>query len=224
MSIDVDSAVAGVPDTEPGTERTIHVALGRRVEVIGDLLLPPEPTDSSRAGCRDIARRLEEWQGPGIVVLCGHLVAAGLPGVGRPRRRAGRPPRTDRRPARVRGAEPTRRWSSSWRRRSGIPPWSAPSRSAGSTCGTRSTWPARRAPAPAPCSCAPAPSDPTPPRRWTPHRPRTGRGWPAWNGSTTRRRPGASSPRGCSTAGCGVSCGRHHSSWPASRCCCGSTS
>ena len=47
MSIDVDSPVAEVPDTEPGTERTIHVALGRRVEVIGDLLLPPGPTDSS---------------------------------------------------------------------------------------------------------------------------------------------------------------------------------
>ena len=47
--------------------------------MIGDLLLPPEPTDSSRAGCRDIARRLEEWQGPGIVVLCGHLVAPGCP-------------------------------------------------------------------------------------------------------------------------------------------------
>ena len=48
-----------------GRDRTLPVALGRRVEVIGDLLLPSEPTDSSRAACRDIARRLEEWQGPG---------------------------------------------------------------------------------------------------------------------------------------------------------------
>ena len=61
----------------PGPDRTLHVALGRRVEVIGDLLLPSEPTDSSRAACRDIARRLEEWQGPGIVILCGRLVAPG---------------------------------------------------------------------------------------------------------------------------------------------------
>src|SRR5277367_6989637 len=56
---------------------TVRVALGRRVEVIGDLLLPPEPTDSSRAACRDIAQRLDEWQGPGIVILCGRLVARG---------------------------------------------------------------------------------------------------------------------------------------------------
>ncbi len=79
MSIDGDRAVTGIPDTEPGADGTVHVALGRRVEVIGDLLLPPEPTDSSRAACRDIARRLEEWQGPGVVVLCGRLVAPGCP-------------------------------------------------------------------------------------------------------------------------------------------------
>ena len=78
MSSEVDT-LDRVADTEPGTDRTIRVALGRRVEVIGDLLLPPEPTDSSRAACRDIGRRLEEWQGPGIVVLCGRLVAPGCP-------------------------------------------------------------------------------------------------------------------------------------------------
>ena len=42
---------------------------------MGDLLLPSEPSDSSRAACRDIARRLEEWQGPGVVIVCGRLVA-----------------------------------------------------------------------------------------------------------------------------------------------------
>ncbi len=57
----------------------ILVPLGQRVEVIGDLLLPAEPTDSSRAACRDIARRLEDWQGPGTVVLCGRLVAPDCP-------------------------------------------------------------------------------------------------------------------------------------------------
>ena len=84
MSIDVDSAVAGIPHTEPVAERTIHVALGRRVEVIGDLLLPPQPTDSSNAACRDIGRRLEEWQGPGIVVICGRLVAPGCQSTAEP--------------------------------------------------------------------------------------------------------------------------------------------
>jgi lysylphosphatidylglycerol synthetase-like protein (DUF2156 family) len=53
--------------------------LGRRVEVIGDLLLPTEPSASSSAVSRDIARRLEEWQGPGILIVCGRLVAQGCP-------------------------------------------------------------------------------------------------------------------------------------------------
>src|ERR1700730_7753034 len=75
MKMDVDTAVPGIPGTDPEPDRTIRVALGRRVEVIGDLLLPTEPTDCSRAACRDIGRRLEEWQGPGIVVLCGRLGA-----------------------------------------------------------------------------------------------------------------------------------------------------
>ncbi len=80
MGSDVDR---GVVTPHPGVDvrdaTTIAVALGRRVEVVGDLLLPPAPTDSSRAACRDIARRLEDWQGPGIVVLCGRLVAPGPP-------------------------------------------------------------------------------------------------------------------------------------------------
>src|ERR1700761_1548035 len=70
-------ATDGDVDAPADPARALPVALGRRVEVIGDLLLPPEPTDSSRAACRDIARRLDEWQGPGIVILCGRLVAPG---------------------------------------------------------------------------------------------------------------------------------------------------
>ena len=54
----------------------VEVPLGRRVELIGDLLLPPEPTASSQAACRDVARRLSEWQGPGTVVVCGHIAAS----------------------------------------------------------------------------------------------------------------------------------------------------
>ncbi len=77
MGADADTGVLGAPAAAPGTDRTLHVALGRRVEIVGDLLLPPEPSDSSRAACRDIARRLEEWQGPGVVILCGRLVAPG---------------------------------------------------------------------------------------------------------------------------------------------------
>jgi lysylphosphatidylglycerol synthetase-like protein (DUF2156 family) len=74
---EVDTA-AVVTGPQPQGERCrIDVALGRRVEVIGDLLLPPEPSASSTAVTRDITRRLEDWQGPGILIVCGRLVAQG---------------------------------------------------------------------------------------------------------------------------------------------------
>jgi lysylphosphatidylglycerol synthetase-like protein (DUF2156 family) len=79
MGSNADTGVGSEPVTAVRADRVLPVALGRRVEVIGDLLLPPEPTDSSRAACRDIAQRLEEWQGPGIVIVCGRLVAPGCP-------------------------------------------------------------------------------------------------------------------------------------------------
>jgi len=77
MEADADTGVGSEPVAARGTDRNLPVALGRRIEVIGDLLLPTEPSDSSRAACHDIAQRLEEWQGPGIVILCGRLVARG---------------------------------------------------------------------------------------------------------------------------------------------------
>ena len=61
----------------PGSGRQVDVALGRRVMVLGDLLLPPAPSPSSLAASRDIALNLAEWQGPGIVVVCGQMVAPG---------------------------------------------------------------------------------------------------------------------------------------------------
>src|ERR1700685_1275347 len=75
MGAEADTGVETGPAAEAGIDRTLPVALGRRVEVVGDLLLPPDPTDSSRAACADIAQRLAEWQGPGIVILCGRLAA-----------------------------------------------------------------------------------------------------------------------------------------------------
>jgi lysylphosphatidylglycerol synthetase-like protein (DUF2156 family) len=80
MGAESDMGVAGQLASESRAGGTIGVALGRRVEIVGDLLLPPEPTDSSRAACNDIVRRLEEWQGPGIVIVCGRLVAPGCGG------------------------------------------------------------------------------------------------------------------------------------------------
>ena len=67
--------VASLEDPPAVPARRIEVALGRRVEVIGDLILPAVPSPSSTAACRDVARRLGEWQGPGTVVICGQLVA-----------------------------------------------------------------------------------------------------------------------------------------------------
>jgi lysylphosphatidylglycerol synthetase-like protein (DUF2156 family) len=79
MNGNIDSAVLGTEPQPHGERCRIDVALGRRVEVIGDLLLPPEPSASSAAVSRDITRRLEEWQGPGILIVCGRLVAQGCP-------------------------------------------------------------------------------------------------------------------------------------------------
>ena len=77
--------IGRVPGPDPA--RRIDVALGRRVMVLGDLLLPPTPSPSSLATSRDIAQKLAEWEGPGIVVVCGQLViraARGRPARPRP--------------------------------------------------------------------------------------------------------------------------------------------
>src|SRR5215469_12374649 len=74
---DVDIAATTTESQPHGEHCRVDVALGRRVEVIGDLLLPTEPSASSTAVSRDITRRLEDWQGPGILIVCGRLVAQG---------------------------------------------------------------------------------------------------------------------------------------------------
>jgi lysylphosphatidylglycerol synthetase-like protein (DUF2156 family) len=79
MNGNVDTAGARAGSQLQGEGYRIDVALGRRVEVIGDLLLPPEPSASSSAVSRDITRRLEEWQGPGILIVCGRFIAPGCP-------------------------------------------------------------------------------------------------------------------------------------------------
>jgi len=81
MRSDLDSG-APLEGTTGEADGIIRVALGRRVEIVGDLLLPAEPTACSRAAVRDVARRLEDWQGPGVVILCGRLVAPCGPGSG----------------------------------------------------------------------------------------------------------------------------------------------
>jgi hypothetical protein len=81
MTIDTDPLQENGQDPGAARMRRIDVALGRRVMVLGDLLLPRAPSPSSLATCRDIAQKLDEWEGPGIVVVCGQLVSR-RPGAG----------------------------------------------------------------------------------------------------------------------------------------------
>ena len=67
----LEDAVA--TDLEEATR--VEVPLGRRVMVVGDLLLAPEPTPSSLALASDLAGTLHRWQGPGTVIVCGNLFA-----------------------------------------------------------------------------------------------------------------------------------------------------
>ncbi|HEY2214754.1 MAG TPA: hypothetical protein VGH31_06835, partial [Acidimicrobiales bacterium] len=58
---------------QPAPGLDITIPLGRRIMVVGDLLLPTEPSASSLAGSHDLATTLADWQGPGHLVLCGQL-------------------------------------------------------------------------------------------------------------------------------------------------------
>ncbi len=57
---------------EEGTT-PIDVALGRRVMVVSDLLLTPVATSSSIEVTAELARALDTWDGPGILIVAGNL-------------------------------------------------------------------------------------------------------------------------------------------------------
>ncbi len=57
---------------EPGAT-PVGVGLGRRVMVVSDLLLTPEATPSTRAITGELARALDTWDGPGILIVAGNL-------------------------------------------------------------------------------------------------------------------------------------------------------
>ncbi len=68
-------AVGAQPDTftpDPGGTR-VDVPLGRRIMVVSDLLLTPEATPSTLALTGELARSLDTWDGPGILVIAGNL-------------------------------------------------------------------------------------------------------------------------------------------------------
>lgn len=58
---------------------TIEVPLGRRVMILGELLLAAPATPSSRALARSVAATLDRWQGPGLVIVCGNLFGSRCP-------------------------------------------------------------------------------------------------------------------------------------------------
>jgi lysylphosphatidylglycerol synthetase-like protein (DUF2156 family) len=57
---------------EPGGTR-VDVPLGRRIMVVSDLLLTPDATSSTLALTAELARALDTWDGPGILVIAGNL-------------------------------------------------------------------------------------------------------------------------------------------------------
>ena len=57
---------------EPGATR-VDVPLGRRVVVVANLLLTPEATPATTAPPSGLARALDAWEGPGVVVIAGNL-------------------------------------------------------------------------------------------------------------------------------------------------------
>ena len=64
----------GAEPSSTGSEATrVEVPLGRRVMVVSDLLLTPEPTPSSTAVSNELARALDTWDGPGILIIAGNL-------------------------------------------------------------------------------------------------------------------------------------------------------
>ncbi|HEY5108821.1 MAG TPA: phosphatidylglycerol lysyltransferase domain-containing protein [Acidimicrobiales bacterium] len=71
------ASVPDVPDpgtftTEPGGTR-VDVPLGRRVMVVSDLLLTPRATSSTLALTAELAKALDTWDGPGVLIIAGNL-------------------------------------------------------------------------------------------------------------------------------------------------------
>ena len=103
---------------EPG-RHPVDVPLGRRVMVVSDLLLTPDghAVDAGRSP-RELARALDTWDGPGILVIAGNLFD--LTGCDDPLGTAGRA--IDAHPGPGPGLPPVpRRWTSAGSSASGAP-------------------------------------------------------------------------------------------------------
>ncbi len=56
-----------------GIDTVIEIPIGRRVMVVSDLLLTSEATPSSLVLTGELARTLDSWDGPGILIIAGNL-------------------------------------------------------------------------------------------------------------------------------------------------------
>lgn len=68
-----DRVMADVATCPPGP-LTLGVPMGRRVGVLANLLLSREPTSATVWAATSLARVLDDWDGPGTVVVAGNLL------------------------------------------------------------------------------------------------------------------------------------------------------
>ncbi len=81
------AGVSGGPVPCPSLETSqLEVPVGRRVMVVSDLLLTPTATPTTKAVTAELARALDTWDGPGVLIVAGNLFD--LTGEEKPGRRA----------------------------------------------------------------------------------------------------------------------------------------
>ena len=68
-----DGGPPSVVRTDPAAPVVVDVPIGRRVMVVSDLLLSGTATASSTTVSTELARALEAWEGPGLLVIAGNL-------------------------------------------------------------------------------------------------------------------------------------------------------
>ncbi|HXQ91126.1 MAG TPA: hypothetical protein VN768_06155, partial [Acidimicrobiales bacterium] len=77
MADGASEAPTPLPGTPPGPEPdilTVDVEVGRRAMIIANLGLGPTPTTASTWAASGLARTLDTWDGPGLVVIAGNLL------------------------------------------------------------------------------------------------------------------------------------------------------
>ncbi len=83
-----DGAARTATGGDGAAVEAVEVPLGRRVMVVSDLLLTAEATPSTLAATGELARALDTWDGPGVLVIAGNLVDEGAVGGPDPTARA----------------------------------------------------------------------------------------------------------------------------------------